>query len=544
MFKVLLANSIATLILVLAFLFVTYKLGTESEDSQKEQSQHELNQDQLQREQLRLAEERKAAQEHIDLLQQIESQFTLLHQGLQDFALTQSADADRMANGALNSLEALWIEYSKFDKAAANAFRVQVKEYELVMRKTADAYREGNRAAGAAAAADARSKCTAFESKVDDAQAAAKKILQEVSRKLAQADRQAARMGHTGLESIEKLRAIAIGLICLAIPIGIYLSFFFVRAVTQPMKQTVDVLENIASGDLTRELPLASKDELGRMAKALNQAVQSMRTSVSVIGQNAHRLVSSSEELSKVSQQLSANAQETSAQSSVVSAASEQVSANVQMVATAVQEMSANIKEIAQRADEAARVARDAVKLAETTTHTITELGQSSGEIGHVIEVIQNIAGQTNLLALNATIEAARAGEAGKGFAVVANEVKELSKQTAQATEEIRQRIEAIQTGTKAAVDAIRQISEVIVKISDIQNTIASAVEEQTATTREISRNITEAAGGSSEITKNVTNVAKAAQDTAAGATETQKAANELSRMAAELKKLVLQFKV
>ena len=161
-----------------------------------------------------------------------------------------------------------------------------------------------------------------------------------------------------------------------------------------------------------------------------------------------------------------------------------------------------------------------------------------------MIKVITSIAQQTNLLALNATIEAARAGEAGKGFAVVANEVKELAKATAKATEDIGQKIEAIQGDTKGAVAAIREISAIINQINDIQSTIASAVEEQTATTNEISRNVTEAAKGSAEITQNIAGVAQAAQETTVGAAETHRAAAELSRMAAELHRLVDRFRI
>ena len=198
----------------------------------------------------------------------------------------------------------------------------------------------------------------------------------------------------------------------------------------------------------------------------------------------------SAQELTSVSQQMAANAEETAAQANVASAAAEQVSKNVTTVATGAEEMGASIKEIAKNANEAARVATSAVKVAEKTNATVAKLGESSAEIGNVIKVITSIAQQTNLLALNATIEAARAGEAGKGFAVVANEVKELAKQTAKATEDISRKIEAIQADTKGAVEAIAQIGKIINQINDIQNTIASAVEEQTATTGEISRNV------------------------------------------------------
>jgi methyl-accepting chemotaxis protein len=175
---------------------------------------------------------------------------------------------------------------------------------------------------------------------------------------------------------------------------------------------------------------------------------------------------------------------------------------------------------------------------------TVSKLGESSTEIGQVIKVITSIAQQTNLLALNATIEAARAGEAGKGFAVVANEVKELAKETAKATEDISRKIEAIQTDTKAAVDAIASISGVINQINDISGTIATAVEEQNATTNEMSRNVSEAARGSGEITSNIAGVAEAAESTTRGATNTQKASQQLVETSTQLRRLVDQFKV
>jgi len=274
------------------------------------------------------------------------------------------------------------------------------------------------------------------------------------------------------------------------------------------------------------------------------KAEAALNVTINAVNHNAQALASSSEELTAVSQQMSSNSEETATQSNVVAAASEQVSKNVATVATSAEEMSASAKEIAKNATEAAKVATQAVKVASDTNKTVAKLGESSIEIGKVIKVITSIAQQTNLLALNATIEAARAGEAGKGFAVVANEVKELAKQTAAATEDISGKIEAIQTDTKAAVNAIDEISKIINQINDIQNTIASAVEEQTATTNEIARNATEAAKGSTEISKNIANVSEAAKNTTQGANNTLTAATELAKLAADLKRVVEQQKM
>jgi methyl-accepting chemotaxis protein len=332
------------------------------------------------------------------------------------------------------------------------------------------------------------------------------------------------------------------GLVALVLAIG--LAVVITRSISRPLKRSVDVLTKVAHGDLTVRLDVDTKDEVGQMGTALNETLDKTEDAMRTIRGSSVSLASSSEELSATSSQMGASAEETSAQANAVSAASEQVSTNIQTVATGAEEMSASIREIASSANEAAGVAASAMTIAETTNQTVTKLGESSVEVGEVIKVITSIAEQTNLLALNATIEAARAGEAGKGFAVVANEVKELAKQTAEATEDIGRKIGAIQTDSRAAVDAIAQIVEVIGKINEIQATIASAVEEQTATTNEITRNVGEAATGATEIASNITQVAQAAQDTSQGAQATRTASGELARLAEDLTRLVGQFTI
>ncbi|MFZ0772206.1 MAG: methyl-accepting chemotaxis protein [Candidatus Sulfotelmatobacter sp.] len=345
----------------------------------------------------------------------------------------------------------------------------------------------------------------------------------------------------------QRQRTFGILVLLLAVVCGGGVSVIVIeRYIAKPLRQLSDRLKDIAEGegDLTKRLEFVSHDEIGETSKSFNQFMDKLQGIMREIAGGTHQVASASETLSGASQQITANSEETSAQARVVSNSAQQVSQNLQTVATGAEEMSASIKEIAKNATEAAKIATSAVRVAETTTTTVSKLGDSSTEIGQVIKVITSIAQQTNLLALNATIEAARAGEAGKGFAVVANEVKELAKETAKATEDISRKIEAIQTDTKAAVDAIASISEVINQVNGISNTIATAVEEQNATTNEMARNVSEAAHGSGEITSNIAGVAQAAESTSRGATDTQKAAQQLVETSAELRRVVEQFRI
>ena len=340
-------------------------------------------------------------------------------------------------------------------------------------------------------------------------------------------------------------RTLWLGLIMLGVcgvvsGLGVYTS----RAITGSLQKTVDVLRHTADGDLRKRVLVDTKDEAGQMGDALNHTLDKISDAIREIGAAASQLTTASDEFSNTSQQITANSEETSTQARVVSTATEQVSQNLQTVASGSNQMAVTVKDIAQNAQEAAKVAAKAQRTAEETNHIVSKLGESSAEIGKVIKVITSIAQKTDLLALNATVEAALAGEVGAGFAVVANEVKELAKQTAQATEEISQKIEAIQTDAKSAVEAIANISGVINKVNEISMSIATAVEEQSATTTEMSRNTVQAAHGAEDVAHNIAGVAQAAEDTAKGASQSQKASKELSRMSGRLRELVAQFRV
>ena len=306
----------------------------------------------------------------------------------------------------------------------------------------------------------------------------------------------------------------------------------------------LDVVRAIGEGDLTREMPVAGDDAIGQLAVGLGDVVSTLRSSMTDIGGTADSLAVAAEHLTTLSRGMGEGAALTSERAASASGSSVQVSASIRIVAGASEEMTASIREIAKNATEAASVATSAVAVASSAQGTVASLGESSAEIGKVIKVITSIAQQTNLLALNATIEAARAGDAGKGFAVVANEVKELAKETARATEDIGQKIDAIQSDTQGAVTAIREITDVIGRINDIQTTIASAVERQTGTTHEIARSVTDAAAGAAGIAEDVSEVATAAEDTRHGSNNTMQSANELAGIAGQLRALVNRFRV
>lgn len=323
-------------------------------------------------------------------------------------------------------------------------------------------------------------------------------------------------------------------------------SVFWVMStrMVRPIRKMVARLQDIAEGegDLTQRLEIETHDELGEMARWFNLFADKLQNSLRRIGEQAQSVTIASRELNGISGDLETTTLATSEQSMRASDGSTEVSGHVQRATEGVAQMETSIGEISRNVHEVSRVARTAVDAATQTTSTVVELEESSGKVDNVLKVISSIAEQTNLLALNATIEAARAGEAGKGFAVVANEVKELAKETAKATDDVRKLVESIAASSHAAVDAIGDISKIINQIDSNQTAIAGAVEQQATTANEVGTTIVQASNITGEIAESIRDVADTAQGNAEHSVKLLQSAKAMAMTAEELQRIVSEF--
>ncbi len=335
------------------------------------------------------------------------------------------------------------------------------------------------------------------------------------------------------------LRSVSLLLITMIVVVGI--ANLIIRDLLRSTSQIVEAMSRLGQGDLTTRISITSRDELGRMADAINAALGHLNESVAQMRSRGNELAESSASLISNGRTMTSIASQNSEQAQIVASASEEINVSVQTVATGIEELGTSIREISENTSQVAKIAADAADTTTRTNMTVVRLGESGDQISNVIKVITSIAEQTNLLALNATIEAARAGESGKGFAVVANEVKELAGETAKATEEIAAQIAAIQADTEEAVQAISEILKVVEQMRDMQTSIAGAVEEQTVTTQEISRSISEAASGTAEISESIARVANSSSETSSSA---ENICSESSRLAEAMRQITSQFTV
>jgi methyl-accepting chemotaxis protein len=343
----------------------------------------------------------------------------------------------------------------------------------------------------------------------------------------------------------ESVTYVTISAIVICFILSFYIALYVRKSITSPLNNTKKYINDLAESRLNGNIDgIDYVGVTGQIASSVLVLQQNLRHAIKEISDNSMVISSSSEELAAVSAQLNSYAEESSSQAHAVANTSASVSQSTQVVASSAEEFSASIREISINAMEASNVANKAVQIASNTNSQMAKLRNSSVEIGAVLGVISGIAEQTNLLALNATIEAARAGELGKGFAVVANEVKELARSTAKATNEIGNSINTIQSDAKSAIESLEEITQIINKISDISNVIAAAVEEQAATVGEISRSIFTSAAGSSAITQNIQGVADSSGKITQGSAEIQSSSVELARVSSQLRALVSRFEL
>lgn len=549
--------SVGTKILLLASLLLAMFLATQgytifqlksNEDALVNQTNEVKQQEVALSTQTDALKSQQTALEELKLARDIVTSIGTIRYWMSDLCVSQLTESENNAFAEKESLDALLEELKNSDTNTAEIISAGVQSFMDKMLEAADAYADENRVLGNSLIMESRrqllpvdealpKKLASSSTSVTDAGNAVSAATQKVSDAGGKVSNQAGDM----LKDGQTLSNVSMVILAVALVVGVALAFWAARSITRPLREAADV---IAKRDLASRITITSNDEVGQMASNLNEMLDNLQEMVESINTNAKTLANSSSGLKGVSQQVSSSAEETQSQASVVSSATEESSVNINSVATSAEEMASSVKEIARSATEASRIATQAAEVTDKTNKIVARLGESGADIGNIVGVITSIAEKTNLLALNATIESARAGEAGKGFAVVANEVKDLARQTSDATGDISEKITTIQENTDEAVEAIKEVGEIISKINNIQTTIAASVEEQAATTNEISKNANEAAVGSDKVAEIISGVANAARNTSDNASETLTASTNLANLATNLQRLVDEFQL
>jgi methyl-accepting chemotaxis protein len=470
-------------------------------------------------------------------LQRVRAAQALMFQSLWSFA-AQGEGAKARAQAAVTASDEVMdlaiadytdSAFSTVTKAAAGEFTTQWGQFKQVR----DAFVFGAAPAGVSVPGDAE----AFEALAIRLGAALEKIVraQDDDARAAQA---------VSERSYSRARNIAFGGIAIGVLAALAIGLFISRMIARSLMRVSEVLKAVAGGDLTQRVPDQSARELQAMAESVNTATGSLRETVTALANSSEVLSGTSNRLSTSSDELNVGTENVSAQAERATSTASSVSENISTIAAAAEEMSISIREIASTSLEGTRMAGRAADVAESTSRTMDRLGETSQQITQIVQIITSIAKQTNLLALNATIEASRAGEAGLGFAVVAGEVKDLAQETAQATEQISKQVTSIRVECEAAVSAITSITSIIGQVNDFQATISAAVEEQSATSLEMSRNVSEAATGSTEIAHDIEAMTVAARRSAESSSHNRHSAAELASLAGDLQQMVSRFRI
>ncbi len=574
--KILLVNLAVALLSAAFLVFVLYKLrinaGNMEDQAISMSTQETLLSQQhgqitgqfaLLAQQAQLQSERERAEVRHGLVRDATAHFLQHSYWLTDLALTMQNDSERIAKQHHEALMKILAALAASDAAGVAALKPLVEDFSRIMMEAVDSYVDENRVKGNSLSAQARAKAAltikhleALGEQIDVQNRDANLRLADLNARIGAAGAEVLAAGKLVEAARAKVSSATTGIISanhglqgstlismfVGFAFAAVASWLFARTLTRRTRQTLHLLEAVATGDLKQRQAIDSQDEIGRMAQALNTTLDTLRDALHAIAGDSKSLTASAQNLQGVSQRLDVDLATTSRESIGAASAARLVSDNMTSLSAGVQEMNASIDEISKNAHAAAGVAAGAVEVVATTIAAVGQLSEASSAIGEIAKVISGIAAQTNLLALNATIEAARAGEAGKGFAVVASEVKSLAGQTAAATEDINKRIAAIQAGSTRTREAIDQIGAVIRQVNEFQQSIASAVEEQAATTKEIAGNISQAAEGSSEISAKIAAVVAITERTCADSAHTREASLVLDHLAGDLAAVAGKF--